>query len=215
MIPGTIPLVRYTEPTLTYLTQISNASTTANADFGQVTATTPCLLIVTYAGIANNGLRTLNDASIGGTTVPLHVKIDSTNRQACIASRVVSSGTHNVTIRANTTSATNSFYLSAWMLTGYVSTTPVTASATNSAGATTASDLTVNVGAAQRVLLHALIGSTDAQTKSGYSTVAETTLGVRRHVFGRYDASATTNSKVFITNSATAIGRLTILGAWR
>lgn len=113
-------------PRKTWISSANNAIDTASISFGNFVVPSAGLLValLTCHGAYS---RTMSSVSIGGSAATLHATHGASGtRKAAIASRLVSAGTYNVTAvlsGLNGTSPRN--FCGCWLLTDYISATPV------------------------------------------------------------------------------------------
>ncbi len=123
MLPGLIPS-QNTYLKSTFLGILNSVATTSIVDMGNFTVPHPGLAVVLFF-VGQSNVRVITNITIGATTGTPHITVTNANtHRGALYSRIVSSGSNNITVNMTSTSATATMTAACWLLTGYSSTAP-------------------------------------------------------------------------------------------
>ena len=113
-------------PRRTFLAGVGNNTDATTISFGDFNAPSAGLLVALLTCHGANS-RTMSSVTIGGSPATLHATHGASGtRKAAIASRLVSAGAHNVSaVLSGTNGSSPRNFCGCWLLTDYLSATPV------------------------------------------------------------------------------------------
>jgi hypothetical protein len=215
MIPGVIPSVtEFPQVRATFIGSILATSTQATVGFGNITPTVPGLMVMAYVGRASVANRTISSVSIGGTTANVHLASAASTDPHFIASRVVSSGANAISVTFNTTTTTANHAMGFWLLTNYLSTTPVgTDGQTLTASTVISTTFPTSAGGFACWGVRTL--TTTSNTFGSAVTRMSSTVGSLRFTFADRMFYAAESSHVQTVSNTTSASRIGIGGSFR